>query len=187
MSTFTPLFSGALVRLAAPQPEDKEIFARWSRDDEYLRNLDDDPARPAAEGNFASFDTPATSPDSFYFHIRTLEEERLIGFVVLHSIKWSNQSALLAIGIGESACRGRGYGQDALRLILNYAFDELNLYRVGLTVMAYNAAAVRAYERAGFVLEGAARGAVQRAGAHHDLLYFGILRDEWLDRRAQQP
>jgi RimJ/RimL family protein N-acetyltransferase len=181
--TFPALFAGALVRLAAPLPADKEVFARWSRDDAYLRNLDDDPARPAAEGNFTSFDTPAAPPDSFYFHVRTLEDDCLIGFVVLHSVKWSNQSALLTIGIGDPAYRGRGYGQDALRLILNYAFNELNLYRVGLTVMAYNAVAIKAYERAGFVREGATRGAVQRDGARHDLLHFGILRDEWLAHR----
>lgn len=184
---FPALFTGALTRLAAPLPEDKEAFARWSRDDVYLRNLDDDPARPLAESSFANFDTPATSPDSFYFHIRTLEDDSLIGFVVLHSVKWTNQSAWLTIGIGEAAYRGRGYGQDVLRLILGYAFGELNLYRVGLTVMAYNAAAIQAYERAGFVREGAQRGAVQRAGARHDLLHFGMLRDEWLAQRAQQP
>lgn len=184
---FPALFDGALVRLAAPLPGDKEVFARWSRDDAYLRNLDDDPARPVAEAAFASFDTPAAAPDSFYFHIRTLEDDSLIGFVVLHTIKWSNQSALLAIGIGDPAYRGRGYGQDALRLTLTYAFDELNLYRVGLTVMAYNTAAIKAYARAGFVPEGAARSAVQRAGARHDLLHFGILRDEWLARRTRQP
>jgi RimJ/RimL family protein N-acetyltransferase len=181
---FPALFTGALVRLAAPLPEDKALFARWSRDDIYLRNLDDDPARPAAESNFAHFDAPTASPDSVTFHLRTLEDDCLIGFVVLHSIGWSNQSAMLTIGIGDPAYRSRGYGRDALRLILNYAFNELNLYRVGLTVMAYNAAAIRAYERAGFTREGAARSAVQRAGARHDLLYFGILRDEWLARQA---
>jgi RimJ/RimL family protein N-acetyltransferase len=176
---FTPLFNGTLTRLAAPLPEDKEVFASWTRSDDYLRLLDDDPVRPVSPANFAHFDS-ASPNDSFYFHIRTLENDHLIGFVALFNIKWSNQSAEMAIGIGASEYRGKGYGQDALRLILNYAFAELNLYRIGLSVIAYNHAAIKAYERAGFVREGVQRKAVQRQDARHDLLLYGILRDEWM-------
>ncbi|MBZ0291102.1 MAG: GNAT family N-acetyltransferase [Anaerolineae bacterium] len=170
-----PLFEGQLVRLAAPQAADQAVFAKWTENDEYMRLLDDDPIQPQAPDRiqFGGSDT------SFYFHVRTLAEDTLIGFVVLFNIKWSNQSAMLAIGIGETAFRGKGYGSDALGLILNYAFNELNLYRVGLTVMNYNTAAIRAYEKAGFVREGAARQAVQREGQRYDLVYYGILREEW--------
>ena len=175
---FAPLFAGPRICLAAPRPEDKSAFARWSRNDDYLRHLDDDPIRPLAEANFASFDGPSAS-DSYYFHIRTLEDDSLIGFVVLFNLKWSNQSADLAIGIGEAQFRNRGYGREALTLILNFAFAELNLYRVGLTVMEYNRAAIRAYEAVGFVMEGARRRAVQREGQRHDLQLYGIVREEW--------
>ena len=175
------LFAGRLVRLAAPLPADKALFAAWSGDDNYLRHLDDDPIRPQAETGYASFDAPS-APDSFYFHMRTLADDCLIGFVVLFNLKWSNQSAEMAIGIGDATYRGRGYGQDGLRLILNYAFNELNLYRVGLSVIAYNAPAIRAYERAGFIREGVWRGAVQRNGQRHDMLLYGVLRHEWMAR-----
>ncbi len=181
---FTPLFSGALTRLAAPLPEDKDVFAAWTRSDDYLRLLDDDPVRPASPAAFGHFDG-AGSGDSYYFHIRTLQDDALIGFVALFNLKWSNQSAEMAIGIGAPEYRGKGYGQDALRVILNYAFGELNLYRVGLHVIAYNRAAIKAYERAGFVREGAQRGAVQRQGERHDLLLYGILREEWLALQSQ--
>ncbi len=174
---FTPLFTGRLTRLAAPRPEDKAIFAAWSQDDDYLRHLDDDPIRPLAESAFAHFDAPAT--DAHAFHVRALADDRLLGFVALFNIKWSNQSAEMAIAIGDRADRGRGYGQDAMHLLLRYAFDELNLHRVGLTVMAYNAAAIHLYARTGFVREGAQREAVQRAGVRHDMLCYGILRPEW--------
>lgn len=176
---FKPLFTGALVRLAAPTPEDKAAAALWTRDDEYMRLLDDDPIRPLSEATYASYDA-AVPNDNYHFLVRTLEDDRLIGFVVLHSVKWGNQSAWLALGIGASEYRGKGYGRDMLRLILNYAFSELNLYRVNLTVMEYNAPAVKAYERVGFVLEGRQRGAVQREGKRHDLLYFGMTREDWL-------
>mgnify|MGYP001376885570 CR=1 FL=1 len=179
---FSPLFTGRLTRLTAPRPEDKALFAMWSQDDDYMRHLDDDPIRPLGESAFASFDEPAAG--SHYFHVRALADDRLLGFIVLFNIKWSNQSAEMAIGIGNRTDRGRGYGQDALMLLLRYAFDELNLHRVGLTVMAYNTAAIRLYERTGFVFEGAHRAAVQRAGVRNDLLCYGILRPEWKAGRA---
>jgi RimJ/RimL family protein N-acetyltransferase len=177
---FAPIFKGKLVRLAAPQPEDSEYFAAWSQDDEYMRLLDDDPVRPMAPANFVDFGTP--NPSAYYFHLRTLADDTLIGFVVLFNIKWSNQSAEMAIGIGVPEYRGKGYGSDALRLILNYAFSELNLYRVALTVIDYNTEAVRAYERVGFVREGVKRHAIQRGGQRFDMICYSLLRDEWLAR-----
>lgn len=177
---FNPIFSGKLIRLAATLPEDAETVALWSRDDEYLRNLDDDPVRPFGPdpGNYGG------GRDDHYFHVRTLQEDTLIGFVALFNLKWRNQTTELAIGIGDPAYRGRGYGSDALAVLLTYAFDELALHHVGLTVMAYNTAAIRAYERAGFVREGARRQVVQRGGQRHDLLCYGLLQAEWLAKRA---
>ena len=124
-------------------------------------------------------------PNTLAFRLRTLENDRLIGFVALHSIEWNNQAGLLAIGIGEAEYRNRGYGSDALRLILRYAFEELNLNRVGLDVIANNERAIAAYERAGFRREGAMRSAVQRDGRRHDRLIMGILREEWRERTAR--
>lgn len=175
---FQPLFTGQLVRLAAPQPDDRAILADWTQDDEYMRLLDDDPVRPQAAKDMTWLDNP-NSHDSYYFHIRTLTDNKLIGFVVLHSIKWASQTSELAIGIGERDYWGRGYGKDALRLVLNYAFSELNLYRIGLNVLGYNARAIKAYEQLGFVHEGAKRGMVLRGGERHDLIFYGLLRDEW--------
>jgi RimJ/RimL family protein N-acetyltransferase len=177
----TPIFTGRLIRLCPPRAEDAEQFAAWSADDMYMRLLDDDPVRPQSATNFAHFAEVGNgaSGDSYYFHIRALDDDALLGFVVLFDLKWRNGSAALAIGIGDASRRGQGYGSDALRVILTYAFHELMLYRVGLTVLAYNTAAIRAYERVGFVQEGTIRGAVVRGGQRCDLLCYGILREEW--------
>ena len=179
MAIFNPIFKGQVLRLAAPLAEDQAIFASWTQDDDYLRMLDDDPIRPESLANYASF---ADAPDdkSFYFHLRTLRDDTLIGFVVLFNLKWGNQSAEMAIGIGDKSYRGKGFGHDGLKLILNYGFNELNLHRISLTVMDYNQAAIKAYERLGFVHEGTQRQAVQRQGKRFDLLSYGILRDEFL-------
>ena len=75
---------------------------------------------------------------------------------------------------------GKGYGTDALRLVLRYAFHELNLFCVGLDVVGNNAQAIRAYEKVGFSQEGVVRSALLRDGQRHDFCRMGILRDEWL-------
>lgn len=171
------LFRGRLVRLAAPRQEDAAALARWSHNAGYLRSVDTDYARPRPP---AAFEQQAgEDAHAIEFRLRTLEDDVLIGFVALHSIEWNNRAGLLSIGIGEAEYRGKGYGSDALRLIVRYAFDELNLERVGLDVISNNEAAIRAYERAGFRHEGAMRRAVLRDGVWHDRIIMGLLRAEW--------
>lgn len=177
---FTPIFTGNLVRLTPPQPEDRLLFAQWSHDDEYMRLLDDDPVRPQTPATYDFFGAAIKPEDAYYFHLRTLADDQVIGFVALFQLKWRNQSATMAIGIGPTAYRGKGYGHDALKLILNYGFSELGLHRIELTVMAYNTQAIKAYERVGFIREGAQRQAIYRDGQRYDMLLYGILREEWL-------
>jgi RimJ/RimL family protein N-acetyltransferase len=181
------LFWGRLVRLAPPREEDAVAFSRWSENASYLRALDTDYARPRPVQAFEKSGTEQPDPNGMEFRLRTLADDRLIGFVALHSIEWNNQAGLLSIGIGEAEYRDKGYGTDALRLILRYAFDELNLYRVGLDVIADNARAIRAYEKVGFRREGAIRGAVARDGKRFDLILMGVLREEWQEARNGLP
>ncbi|AFY31421.1 GNAT family N-acetyltransferase [Calothrix sp. PCC 7507] len=182
---FKPLFAGQLVRLAAPKPEDSEYFAKWSENDEYLRIADNDPARPLTPEAWAEFEaTVLSSPNSFNFHLRTLADDTLIGGVGLFGIQWMHQVGSLGIAIGDPAYWGKGYGTDALKIILGYAFRELNLYRVGSTTISYNIRSMKAHEKVGFRQEGIQRSFIQREGQRFDVIHYGILRPEW---QALQP
>jgi len=189
MSDKNNLFLGKLVRLVAPTEADAPILARWTEDSDYLRAMDTDYARPLSPEQVTQALSPdQPDPNSVHFHIRTLEDDRLIGFVALHSIEWNNGAGMLSIGIGEPDYRSKGYGSDALRLVLRYAFHELNLYRVGLDVIDNNSRAIRTYEKMGFQQEGAVRAAVLRDGRRYDLVLMGILKDEWQHQQANaQP
>ncbi|WP_206923029.1 GNAT family N-acetyltransferase [Alicyclobacillus suci] len=177
------LFKGNRIRLTALQEADAEAYARWSEDGEYLRNLDTDYAVPRTAAFFReNIQHNSSNPNVVEFGIRLLDKEALIGFVAVHSIEWNNHAGRLAIGIGDSAHRGQGLGTEALKLVLRYAFHELNLNRVGLDVIANNEAAIRSYEKAGFVIEGTVRDAVLRDGQAHDRIYMGILRRDWQSR-----
>lgn len=174
------LFTGKLIRLTAREEDDAKIFAQWSNNPDYLRSMDTDPPVPRSAENFAAWEKDIIGPNSYVFRLRTLEDNTLIGFVAL-DVTWSNQNAFLAIGIGDPAYWGRGYGADTMRLIMNYAFNELGLHRIGLNVISTNTRAIALYEKMGFKHEGAQREWGQRDGQWFDLVYYGVLRDEWQD------
>ncbi|PJN61231.1 hypothetical protein PAEAM_24050 [Paenibacillus sp. GM1FR] len=171
------LFYSKRLKMTPPRPEDVQTMLQWNEDPEYLRNVDTDLAIPYSEKQLE--DEGETKNKEVYFRLRTHEEDTLIGFVVIHGIEWNNRCGQLAIGIGLAKHRNKGYGTEALNLILRYAFHEMNLDRVGLDVIAYNAKAIRSYEKVGFQLEGRARSAVYRDGKRYDRLMMGILRPEW--------
>jgi len=177
----TALFRGELVRLSAPDPEaDAEAFARWSNDSEYMRLLDSLPARPESARQFTQNLTKWLASHDCLFAVRALADDRLLGFVELDGLRWVHGDAWVGIGLGEREYWGKGYGTDAMRVILRYAFTELNLYRVSLDVFEYNTRAIRAYEKAGFTVEGRMREALHRNGRLWDLIYMGVLRDGWV-------
>lgn len=171
-------FQGKLVKLTGIREEDTDMILRWGEDADYLRNVDTDIALPFQRSRIEQEGAP--NPNEVYFRLRTVADDELIGFVAIHSIEWNNGAGKLAIGLGEARNRSKGYGTDALHLILRYAFHELNLNRVGLNVIEYNPGAIRAYEKAGFRLEGREREAVRRDGRRYDLIIMGILYEEWL-------
>jgi RimJ/RimL family protein N-acetyltransferase len=117
--------------------------------------------------------------NGYLFAIRPLDADDLLGYVELDGILWAHQIGWLGIGIGEPGNWGRGYGYEALRLALDFAFHELNLYRVQLTVFEYNERAIALYEKLGFRREGVFREFVHRDGRRYDMLLYGLLRREW--------
>jgi RimJ/RimL family protein N-acetyltransferase len=177
---FKPLFNGKLVRLAAPQADDNVHFAAWTQNDTYLRTMDNDPARPLSAEAHAQWEQGFISaPDVFHFRLRTLADDTLIGMVVLGGVQWTNQTAFLGINIGDTAYWGKGYGTDAMRLIVNYGFRELNLHRITSSTISYNIGSIRVHEKVGFQREGVQRQSIQREGQRFDVIHFGLLRDEW--------
>lgn len=113
------------------------------------------------------------------FAICLKEGDRHIGNCGLHRISWLDRFAELGIVIGEPDCWGKGYGTEAVRLLLDYAFRVLNLNRVELHVFATNERAIRSYRKVGFQEEGRLRKRRFVQGAYVDELVMAILREAW--------
>jgi RimJ/RimL family protein N-acetyltransferase len=179
----TDILHGKLVRLTAQDPKELgEAIARWNADSEWWRLESSEATNLFSAKKIADWnqkDQEKETPAGYFFCIRTLIGDHLIGFIGLAGDIYPHGEAFVGIGIGERDYWGKEYGTDAMRVILRYAFYELNLRRVALNTFEYNPRAVRSYEKAGFVHEGRIREYLWREGRRWDLIFMGILREEW--------
>ena len=184
----TDLLRGELVRLTVENPETMaKLISRWAADSEFDRLLDWDPAYVSSVKACQKwFEKDYEDEKCQAFAIRTLEGDRIIGEIGLDGIRWTHGDCFVGIGLGEREFWGKGYGTDAMRIILRYAFTELNLQRVTLDVFEYNPRGVRSYEKVGFVHEGRERGTLLRDGRRWDLIFMGILRADWLRQEKER-
>jgi RimJ/RimL family protein N-acetyltransferase len=179
------LFSGDLVRLAAVDPQTMAgALSRWERDSEYWRLLAADPARlhsAKATREWLEKEMDNEHSPFYMFSIRTLKDDSLVGQIGLDGILWNHSESFVGISLGDRQNWGKGFGTDAMRILLRFAFTELNLQRVSLTVFEYNPRAIRSYEKAGFKVEGRVRQFLNRDGQRWDMIFMGILRNEWIN------
>ncbi len=178
------LLRGQRLYLSTMSREDARDISEWEHDTEFLRLLDASPAQARSIEQIVNWlDTDNKSRNDFLFGIRLLENDELIGWAELDGVQWTHQTASVGIGIGNRIYWSQGFGGEAMQIILRFAFDELNLHSIHLTVFSYNARAIRLYEKLGFTHEGTYRECLQRDGQRYDMLLYGLLRPEW---EAQQ-
>lgn len=181
----TQLFEAQDVRFG---PIDYEthpaIESRWTHDAEFMRLMELKPVRPLSPAmvkkQYEAIEKEMDEQKNlFYFTIRTREDERFIGKALLEYVDWASGNAYLRLGIGEPEFRRKGYGSQALDLLLRYAFGEMNLFRVTAVVPAYNEGAIRLFQKFGFMEEVRRRKAMHRDGEFWDVIGFGLLNAEW--------
>ena len=180
-----PEIHGRTVILRRHRPEDFAAVARWYRDPELARLTRFHPGPVSDEEVRSYFNARLISNDSFAYAILRSSDGALIGTTTFSQLDADNRSVLFHITIGEPEAWGHGFGTEATRLMVAHAFTRLGVHRVALSVFAFNQRAVRAYEKAGFVIEGRAREAVWRDGRFWDEVHMGILADEWREQQAQ--
>jgi len=177
------------------------VLRAWERDDaralwEAAQTADDrgqrmrdwlEPPKSLAQLE-AEFDGNVSDPDPTVVRMVIEAEGRAIGDIDLFHIDQRSRNAVVGLGIWREEDRGRGYGTDALRAMLRWAFRHLNLHRIELSVEPDNARAVRVYEKLGFVREGMRREHHYDDGCYQDELIMGLLGREFeaLDREPSR-
>lgn len=177
------MIRGTKTRLRALEHDDLPHFVRWINEPETRRFMALRYPLSMTEEEKWWQNLPQRKND----HIFAIEAEdgTYIGNIGLHGIERENRRATVGIIIGHKAYWSRGYGSDAIRALLRWAFEYLNLNRLSLTAYAYNERAIRCYEKCGFQHEGIMRQARYSDGQYYDELMMGILRDEFLAEQKE--
>ena len=189
MSIDNPLFEGRLIRLGQIDHEkDPEIVSRWTHNAGFMRNMYTEPMRPLSVWQVKKKleeleKSIEENKNLFHFRIRRRSDDRLVGFAELSWISWTNASGYVRLGIGAQEDQRQGYGRETLGLLLRYAFDELNLYRLSAIIPEYNLPAQALFKGFGFIEEVRRRQALERDSRRWDDLDYGLLADDWKETK----
>ncbi|MGG4459703.1 GNAT family N-acetyltransferase [Brevibacillus sp. HB1.1] len=175
------LFQSERIYLRKMTGEDVDVYHTWRNDVEVMRTTNpsmDVYTWEDTNGFVNQVILHASSSKSYM--ILDSQTNRPIGITSLIQIDLKNRNAECIIDIGEKEYWGKGYGREAMKLLLDYAFLEMNLHRVSLRVFSFNEKAIKLYERLGFKQEGVSRQFLFREGKWHDIVHMGILQQEYI-------
>ena len=179
------MLKGEKVVLRAFERADLERIHQFNNDVEVELAGGGDPPMPQSLARLqAEYDSRASKGgrDNADFVIEA--DGKCIGVCGLERFDETAQTCELGIGIGDKEYWGQGYGRDTVRILLDYAFRLRNMRKVWLRVWGNNERAIRCYRACGFVEEGRLREHVWSNGRYEDLIYMGVLRDEWQQSNA---
>lgn len=175
------MFSGKSVYLRRLQKKDLEKFIKWQMDIE-IRFLDDPIiATLESEQGYEKFWEEKIMPDSYAFGIVLKQSDELIGCIGFKKLVFKNRNSEFYILIGEKNYWRKGFGREAMNLLLNYGFMELNLHHIWGSVMGSNERALLFYKSLGFKEEGWLREHLWRHGRWYDVISVGLLASEYND------
>jgi len=165
------------VRLRSVSSEDYESLFRWVNDrDTRIQSGAFEPVSWMEHKEW--IERTLQAKDAKIFIIANRQDGSAIGHVLLTEISSVHRSCSLSIRIGSEVDRNKGLGTEAMTLLLEYAWRDLGLNRIQLTVRTDNERARRSYQKSGFRIEGTMRDAVFIDGKFRDLDLMAILRSD---------
>lgn len=174
------MLTGRLVRLREHREEDIKLAQEFFNNPEVVKTLYFGTPYPVTYADQKSFlERSSAFKDDYNFAIETIEEPRYIGSCGIKCVDWKNSRVELGISIGERRLHGKGYGTDAIATLVGFIFDEMNINKIKLEVVAFNEGAIRCYEKAGFKKEGLLKREIYRGGRYHDLVVMAIFRADY--------
>ena len=173
-------WQGQKIRLRGVEPEDADVFFRWNTDSEMGRNMEflwPPVSRAQVRQQVAEQALQKLERDEFQWIIEDAAGT-VVGSISTHHC--DARAGTFSYGVNVAAeHQRRGYASEAIRLVIKYYFEELRYQKVTVGVFSHNAASIALHERLGFTREGTLRRMGFTRGAHFDLRYYGLTREEW--------
>ncbi|WP_407272875.1 GNAT family N-acetyltransferase [Radiobacillus sp. PE A8.2] len=178
------LLMGTIIMLRKLKKEDYQSFMQIEdvMESRLLMN-DETPFPPTEEDHNSFLNEISANKDDYTFAIETIDGNQFIGSIAVYLVNWKNASCNVGISIGPEY-QGNGYGTDAMKTLVDFIFNYMNINKIKLHVFSFNKAAVRSYEKCGFIIEGTLRDEIFRFGAFHDVYAMGITRKDWIEKKA---
>lgn len=117
----------------------------------------------------------ASNQETLRCIVEVIDEKKAVGTVILSGIDYKNGNAEIHIKLTADEGRGKGYGSDAIKTIVQYAFEELRLHCIYATVLEYNAVSAKMFEKCGFEKEGILKERVYKNGTYIDMISYSII------------
>ncbi len=155
-----------------------EEYYRWMNDSEITRHLESRFHPNSLESLREYVSEKLRDQNNMFLAVILKDGDRHIGNIKLGPINWIHRLADVALLIGAKDCWGKGYGTEAIRLIVNFAFRELNLHKLTAGHYIANAGSGKAYAKNGFVVEGTRRRHRFCDGVYVDTVLMGLLSDD---------
>lgn len=174
------MYTGEKVRLREYKKEDIKLAQKFINDVEVKKMIN--PGIPylyTYEDEEKWFEKLSAANETYDFAIETLDESKYIGGCGINKLDWKNSVVTIGIFIGDKEYWNKGYGTDALNILIKFIFQQMNIHKIKINVFEYNKRAIKCYEKCGFKIEGVLRKEIFRDGEYYDDIVMGLLRDEY--------
>lgn len=172
------MIKGDKLILRAVENEDIELLWKWANDPETMLFYDSVFPRSFEEVSEEAKRWIERADSASAGFMVQLYDGASIGFISLHDLEWKNRCGTLFVNLGEKEFRRKGYGAEAINLLTDHAFQNLNLHRIQVEVSGFNLGAINLFKRCGFTVEGELREKVFMFGRYHNVVLMSLLARE---------
>ena len=176
---YTPKLLGDDLYLSPVSADDAETYVRWLNDFRVTDGIGGSARTMTVKTEREWLENALSNQTDHIFAIIKKSDDKLIGNCSIYNIHTPSMNAEVGLFIGEAENRGKGYGAQALRLLLSYGFFYLNLHNIMLKVFSFNKAAIGMYTKVGFKEIGRRRQNYYLNGSRYDDVFMDILREEF--------
>ncbi len=172
---------GERIYLSTRSTDDAEVYTKWMNDFEVTDYTGRSATILTLDAEKKYLENKNMDLDTTAFAIVDLKTDKMVGTLSLENVNYNHRTAVLGIFIGDPDYRSNGYGTEAIKLLLDYGFNYMNLNTINLSVLACNERAIKCYKKCGFKEAGVLRKSKYVNGKYYDTILMDILAEEFTE------
>ena len=179
------MYTGELVRLRDYGKEDLEMAKNFVNNPEVKQYIEQGiPYLYTLANEEKWYEAISARSDIYHFAIEDKKTGKYIGGCSVNEVDWKNSKVVVGIFIGDTEYHNRGYGTDAMKVLVKFIFEQMNINKVKLGVYSFNQRAIKCYEKVKFQVEGILKEELFRNGKYHDIIEMSIFKKDYFNRIA---